>query len=297
MSNEKQTGSKTGLVGVGLMGHGIALNILNKGWKLDFLNHAGNQPVDDLLEAGATSHSTLESMAAACDTIILCVTGSPQVESILLEEGALLSTIKPASTLIDCSTAAPDSTRQLAIEAEKAGVHFIDAPMTRTPKEAAVGRLNLLVGGDAAIVNQQLPLLQTFAENITHVGPVGSGHAMKLIHNYVSLGFSAVLAEASATASRAGINSTELLHVLSTGGGKSVVLDRISPYLTDKDTSGLEFTLANSLKDIGYYTSMCNNIGATSNIAGAIKDTYKGAVDDGKGDQFVPILIDLLANP
>ena len=287
---------RTGLIGVGLMGHGIAKNIISNGWQLDFLDHAGNQPVDDLLDAGATTHSTLGSLATACDTVILCVTGSPQVEAILLGEDSLLSVIKPGSTLIDCSTAIPESTRQLATAADKAGVHFIDAPMTRTPKEAAVGRLNLLVGGDADIFNQQLPLLQTFAENITHVGPVSSGHAMKLIHNYVSLGYSAVLAEAAAAANKAGIDAEELKHVLSTGGGKGVVLDRMSPYLTDKDTSGLEFSLSNSLKDIGYYTAMCSHIGATSNIAETVKDTYKGAVDDGKGHQYLPTLIDLLSD-
>ena len=115
---------RTGLIGVGLMGHGIAKNIISNGWQLDFLDHAGNQPVDDLLDAGATTHSTLGSLAAVCDTVILCVTGSPQVEAILLGEDSLLSVIKPGSTLIDCSTAIPESTRQLATAADKAGVHL-----------------------------------------------------------------------------------------------------------------------------------------------------------------------------
>ena len=70
--------------------------------------------------------------------------------------------------------------------------------MTRTPKEAAEGRLNLLVGGDAALFAECRPLLACFAENISHAGPVGAGHRMKLLHNYVSLGVIALLSEAAA---------------------------------------------------------------------------------------------------
>ena len=90
--------------------------------------------------------------------------------------------------VIDCSTALPSSSVRVAQAVQAAGSRFLDSPMTRTPKEAAEGRLNLLVGGDPGLVEACRPLLQCFAENITHVGPVGSGHSMKLLHNYVSLG-------------------------------------------------------------------------------------------------------------
>jgi len=138
--------------------------------------------------------------------------------------------------------------------------------MTRTPKEAALGKLNLIVGGDEAIYEQQLPLLQTFAENITHVGPVGSGHAMKLIHNFVSLGFSAILSEAVACSNRADIDASILNRVLATGGGSGVVLDRMSPFFLEGDLESFAFTLANSLKDISYYNLMCQDMHANTTL-------------------------------
>ena len=98
-----------------------------------------------------------------------------------------------------------DLTQRIAVEVEKLGAKFIDAPMTRTPKEAAEGRLNLTVGGEREVFETVKPLLQCYAENIVFAGPVGSGHQLKLIHNFVSLGFSAVLAEAAACAERAEI--------------------------------------------------------------------------------------------
>jgi 3-hydroxyisobutyrate dehydrogenase-like beta-hydroxyacid dehydrogenase len=115
--------------------------------------------------------------------------------------------------------------------AKAAGGRFLDTPMTRTPKEAAEGRLNLLVGGDAALLDECRPILQCFAENITHAGPVGAGHSMKLLHNYVSLGSVALIAEAAACAQRNGVAPEVFVDVLAKGGGGGVALERLKPYL------------------------------------------------------------------
>ena len=135
--------------------------------------------------------------------------------------------------------------------------------MTRTPKEAAEGRLNLLVGGDAALFEACRPLLACFAENITHVGAVGAGHSMKLLHNYVSLGSVALLAEAAACAQRNGVAPEVFVDVLAKGGGGGMALERLKPYLLAGDTSGLRFSIANASKDLGYYNTMAGDAGAT----------------------------------
>ena len=280
-----------GLVGVGLMGHGIASSILRGGRQLCFVDHPGNQPTDDLVAAGASSVASPALLAGHCETIILCVTGSPQVEAVLAGEGGLLSALKPGTVIIDCSTALPGSTQRMAAKVAEAGGTMLDAPMTRTPKEAAEGRLNLLVGGDEALYEAKLPLLKSFAENITHTGPVGSGHVMKLVHNYVSLGFTAVLAEAAAAATRAGIEPATLHGVLASGAGKGVVLDRMAPFILDGDSGNLRFSISNAAKDIDYYTRMLDQLGGSAAIAGAVGETYAGQVAAGHGDAFVPNLI------
>jgi len=158
---------KIGIVGVGLMGLGIASNIVKAGWQLSYLDHPGNQATDSLDQAGAHKLESLAEIAANSDVIILCVTGSAEVESILTGADGLLGSIRSQTCIIDCSTTIPSSTKKLATLAAASAANFLDAPMTRTPKEAALGKLNLIVGGDEAIYEQQLPLLQTFAENIT----------------------------------------------------------------------------------------------------------------------------------
>lgn len=280
-----------GIVGVGLMGHGIASSIQRGGRQVCFVEHPGNQPVDDLLAAGAGSARSPADLAERCDTIILCVTGTPQVEAVLTGEGGLLAVLRPGSVVIDCSTAVPDSTRRMAALVAEAGGSMIDAPMTRTPKEAAEGRLNLIVGGDETVFRAKLPLLRTFAETVTHAGPVGSGHVMKLVHNYVSLGFSAVLAEAAAAAARAGIDPATLHDVLASGGGKGVVLDRMAPFILDGDSGNLRFTIANAAKDIDYYAAMLERLGTGGRIARAVRDTYAAEVEAGHGGEFVPHMI------
>ena len=285
---------KVGMIGVGLMGHGIASNIQKGGWEIGLLDHPGNQPIDNLTDQGALVYETIGALSAASEVIILCVTGSPQVEDVLLKEGGVLDNLRPGTVIIDCSTAIPSSTLALASKVKEAGGLFLDAPMTRTPKEAAQGRLNLIVGGDKALFEHQLPLLRSFAENIAHAGGVGSGHTMKLLHNFVSLGFSAVLAEATTCAFKAGIDAKVLHSVLAAGGGAGVVLDRLAPYILEGDESSFQFSLANSAKDMGYYTTMASDLAAPSEVSQAVCERYQSQVDAGNGARFVPYLIDLL---
>jgi 3-hydroxyisobutyrate dehydrogenase-like beta-hydroxyacid dehydrogenase len=182
----------------------------------------------------------------------------------------------------------------MAKRVQDAGGLFLDAPMTRTAKEAAEGRLNLLVGGDATLFARCEPILRCFAENIMHAGPVGSGHRMKLLHNYVSLGTVSLLAEAAASAQAAGIEPQTFYDILSKGGGAGIALERLKPFLLQGDPTSLKFTLVNAQKDLTYYNTMADDSGATSTIARAVKSTLDSVVAQGHGESLVPELIRLL---
>lgn len=283
--------SQVGIVGVGLMGHGIASSLLRAGHQVRFLNHSGNQPVDDLLAAGAISLNRGREVAQSAEVVILCVTGSPQVEAVLFEPNGVLAGLKPGCVVVDCSTALPSSTEKVAARVTEAGGRFMDAAMTRTPKEAAEGRLNLIVGAPKALFDETLPLLQGFAENIAHAGDVGAGHTLKLLHNFVSLGFSAVLAEATAASRKAGISDSALLEVLGAGGGGGVVLERLRPYIADNDPSGFKFTVANASKDLGYYHTMTEDLAVEGGIAEAVRNLYTSVEDQSLP---IPALIGVL---
>ncbi len=276
-----------GIVGVGLMGHGIALNILRKGWTLRFLEHPGNQPVEDLVALGGAGVADRQDLARDSDIILLCVNGTPQVEEVLLGPDGMLAALRPGMIVIDCSTAIPSSTERLAEKAMAAGARFLDAPMTRTPLEAAQGRLNLLIGGDSDTYEAALPLLECFSENRFYAGPAGSGHKLKLLHNFVSLGFATLLGEAAACAAEGGIAPDVLVDVLTKGGGYGAALDRVGPYILDRDPSKMKFSVANAHKDLSYYTAMARDLGCARSTAEGALGALEALMNAGRQASFI----------
>lgn len=285
---------RIGIVGVGLMGHGIARNVLRHGHPLVALEHPGNQPLADLLQAGAETRTSARAVAQASDVVILCVTGTPEVEAVLTGAGGVLEGLRAGAVVVDCSTAVPASTVRMARLVAQAGGLFVDAPMTRTAQHAHEGRLNLLVGGDAAVIDKVMPVLRCFAENVTHAGPTGAGHRLKLLHNFVSLGCVAVISEAAACAARGGIRPDLLVDVLASGGGAGVALDRLKPYILQRDASGLQFSMSNALKDLHYYAQMAADTAAVHRISDAVSDTLAAAVQQARADAPLPELVSLL---
>ncbi|HEY7764562.1 MAG TPA: NAD(P)-binding domain-containing protein, partial [Aestuariivirgaceae bacterium] len=127
------TVKRIGLIGAGLMGHGIGKNIVENGLALAVMAHRNRAPVEDLLRRGATEVATPREMAQGADLVILCVTGSPQVEETVYGEKGLLAGLRQGLVIADCTTAEPQSTLRIAADVAKKGGHFLDAPMTRTP--------------------------------------------------------------------------------------------------------------------------------------------------------------------
>jgi len=283
-----------GMIGVGLMGHGIASNLLKHGWPLTVLEHPGNQPLDALRAGGVRTCGSIRELSAGSDVIILVVNGSAQVEPIVLGDDGVLAGLRPGTVVIDCSTAIPASTEKVAAQVVAKGGRFLDAPMTRTPNEAAQGRLNLLVGGDAALLEECRPILSCFAENIVHAGPVAAGHRMKLLHNFVSLGSVTLLAEAAACAQRMGIASSTLVDVLAMGGGWGAALERLKPYLASADPSGLRFSMGNAYKDLSYYNEMARESGAMQAVAEGVKSCIEFGQANSSAQTLLPELVSVL---
>lgn len=284
-----------GIIGVGLMGHGIARNVLKHGFALTALEHPGNQPLTELLAAGATTQTSPRAVAQHSDIVILCVTGSPEVEAVLCGTDGVIAGLRPGAVVVDCSTAIPTSSERMAALVREAGGRFVDAPMTRSVQHAHEGKLNLLVGGVDTDIETVLPVLRCFAENVVRTGGTGSGHRMKLLHNFVSLGTVSLMAEAAACAQRGGIAMPVLVEVLATGGGAGIALERLKPYLLSEDPSGLQFFMANALKDMGYYQQMAQDGQAQHAIADAVASTFERAVQQGGPRKLVPELVSLLA--
>jgi 3-hydroxyisobutyrate dehydrogenase len=275
------------------MGHGIALNVLKGGFSLVMMDHPGNQPTDDLTEMGAGHRDTPNAVAEEADLVILCLTGSAQVEAVLTGETGVISALKPGAIVVDCTTALPESTERMAALVAAAGGRFLDAPMTRLAKQAHEGTLNILVGGTADTLEAARPVLNTFTENIDHVGGVGFGHRMKLLHNYVSIGHMSLLAEAAAQAAEAGVDAQVFIDVLAKGGGASAALERLRKCILTGEASDVPFTISNAIKDIDYYREMVSNGAGSRAVADGVSAAIGATVEAGHGDAYLPELTQL----
>jgi 2-hydroxy-3-oxopropionate reductase len=286
--------TRIGFIGLGLMGAAMAKNILRKGFPVTVLAHRNRQPLEELLAGGAAEAATAADLARGSDVVIVCVTGTPQVRDVLFRAGGLLEGVHEGLVVIDCSTGDPD----FAAEADEAirarGGRFMDAPVNRTPKEAAEGRLNVLAGGDGATLAEVRPVLETYSETIHHVGPLGSGYRAKLIHNFIAQGTAVLLAEAFCTAAKVGLDLSAFADLCRLSGAHSRTFDRIVPFVLEGDDSGQKFTLRNAVKDMRSYTRLAETAPTTAFAAQAVHQTYLLAANLGHGDKYIPHLFDVL---
>jgi 3-hydroxyisobutyrate dehydrogenase-like beta-hydroxyacid dehydrogenase len=280
---------RIGFIGAGLMGHGMAKNIVEKGYPLTVLAHRNRAPIEDLLARGATEANSPAAIARASDVLILCVPSSTEVEECMFADDGILAGAHAGLIVIDCTTAEPSSTARVAKALAAKDVRFADAPLTRSPKDAQAGRLNTLVGADEATLAAIRPVLETFCENVFHVGPLGAGHKLKLINNFLSQGVAALVAEAVTTATKAGIDLRTLFEVVSAGGANSSVFQRFMPWVLGQD-SGMVFKLKNGQKDVRYYTHLAEAVGSTAFLGEAVHQIYTLAAAQGEGESYVPAL-------
>ena len=283
---------RIGFIGVGMMGHGMAKNLVTKAYPLTFKVNRNRANLADLLAAGAKEAKTNAEVAHNSDIAIICVTGSTQVEEIVYGRDGLLSGARAGLIVVDTSTAEPASTAKIRADLAAEGTTYVDAPLARTPKEAEDGRLNTMVGADEKTFNVLKPVLHAFCENVFHVGPPGTGHVMKLINNFLAMSIGTCTAEAFATAAKAGLSLEKLHEVISAGGVNSGVFQMISSGAIKGDFTGLKFAIANGQKDLRYYTHMTESLPTSSLMGEAVHQSLVQATLLGFGDRYIGSLIE-----
>lgn len=283
---------RIGFIGVGMMGHGMAKNLVAKGFAVTVLGNRNRAPVDDLVKLGAREGNSAAELAQNSDIVFICVTGSPQVEETVYKKGGVLEGAKAGLIVVDTSTAEPESTMKIAADLAKKGATLVDAPLARTPKEAEEGRLNVMVGADAAVFAKIEPALKAFAENIFHVGGTGAGHKLKLINNFMAMSQAAVIAEAVAAATKVGVDLDSLVKVIGAGAVNSGIFQMMVPPALKGDLATFKFGIANARKDLRYYTHMTEEAGVPSVLGEAVHQALVQAAALGLADKFVPSLLE-----
>lgn len=288
---KQQTPARVGFIGLGAMGVGMAANIVAKGHPLTVLGHSRREPVERLLGLGAEEAASPADLTRRSDVVFICVTTSEAVESNVFGDDGVLAGCERPIVLVDCGTSQPASTLRIGAALRERGSDMLDAPLGRTPAEAETGNLNVMVGGERATYEQVLPVLQTFGENIFHVGELGVGHKLKLINNFYAQSVACLVAEAVCAAKGVGVNAATLHEVMAAGPNRSVFFDWMFDMVLHGDPSGLRFALKNAKKDVGYFADMVAEQQLPSIMAPATNEMLGLAVEHGHGDDPVATLI------
>ncbi len=289
------TQETAGFIGLGLMGHGMAKNLVDKGYALSIFARKASEATADLQQRGATLRTSAAEVAQNASVVFLCVTGSKDVEAIVRGPNGLKAGLKAGSVVVDCSTSDPVSTQALVAELKEIGVHLVDAPLSRTPKEAWAGTLDTMVGAEPEIFQRVEPLLQTFAGRIVHLGAPGTGHRMKLINNFVSLGYAALYAEALTLSQAVGITPEMFDSVIRGGRMDNLFYQTFMEYTLRGNKEAHKFTLTNAFKDLRYLESMADDAGVANPLGNAVKNSFGLGVQQGGPEKMVPMLPELIA--
>lgn len=284
-----------GFIGVGLMGHGMAKNIVEKGHPLTILGHRNRAPVDDLVKRGAKEARSAKEVAENSDIVILCVTGASEVDQLVRGKDGIVAAARKGLIVVDTSTSEPMLTRAIAEELQPHGITFCDAPLGRTPKEAEAGKLAVMMGGDAALFERLKPVLSCFADTINHVGPTGAAHAMKLLNNFLAMGYGAIYAEAITLARKVGIEP-KIFDMVIRGSRMDCGFYRtFMGYTLEGNRESHKFALKNAHKDARYVANLGNAAGIANELASAVNNSYAAAEGMGYGAENVPVLVDAVA--
>ncbi len=281
---------RIGFVGIGLMGHGIAKNLVSKGYPLAVRVNRNRAPLADLLAAGATEVKTNAEVARDADIVFLCVTGAPQVEEIIDGKDGIAAVARKGLIIVDTSTSEPATTSKMRGALADKGVRFVDAPLARTPIEAEADKLNVMVGADDATFARLEPVLRAFAENVLHVGGPGAGHIIKLLNNFIAQAICTATAEAFAVGQRAGVDPKKLVDIVSMGAVNSGIFQMMAKTLTG-DLGALKFELDNARKDIRYYTHLAEGLAIPTVVGEAVHQSLVLASALGHGKKYVPSLV------
>jgi len=225
---------RIGFIGLGIMGRGMAANILKAGFPLTVWNRTPER-TEALAAAGAAVAATPAALAAASDIVITCVSDTPDVQAVILGEDGVLRGAQSGSLVIDMSTISPAVTQEIAAALSARGVAMLDAPVSGGSEGAARGTLSIMVGGAVEALERAIPVLQTMGQRITHVGSTGAGQTVKLVNQVIVVGNCLAMAEGLMLAQAGGVDLEKALEAVSGGAAGSWMLSNRGPQILARD--------------------------------------------------------------
>lgn len=274
---------KISYLGLGIMGQGMAANLLKAGYPVTVWNRTPAR-CEPLVAQGATPAKSPAAAVAGADVVMYCVSDDAAVEALVFGEGGVLAGVRAGQIVIDLTTVHPDTTRKEAAAYAEKGIRFLEAPVFGSKNEAANGGLWIVVGGDRDLFEQMKPILEVLSETTHYMGGTAMGSSMKLVGNLVVASQLEALGEAMTLATKAGLNPEDVLGVLHVTDFKSPIFDGVGQMLINRDFT-THFSLKLMLKDANLIARFAQDLNVPLPASAATREVIKAAINKGWGGE------------
>ena len=225
---------KIGYAGMGIMGKGMAANLLQAGHDVTVWNRTPERTTA-LAEAGAAVAATPADLAAACDITMMCVSDTPDVEQVTLGDNGLINGLTAGNLVVDHSTISASATKRLAAAVQEKGADWVDAPVSGGSEGAVNGTLSIMAGGQPESIERAMPYMEAYGSSITHVGPIGAGQMVKLVNQVLVVVNGLAVSEALLLAEAGGLDLDTTIAAVKEGGAGSWMLANRGPQVVARD--------------------------------------------------------------
>ncbi|HEY8449229.1 MAG TPA: NAD(P)-dependent oxidoreductase, partial [Bacillota bacterium] len=274
---------RIGFIGLGLMGQGMARNLLKAGYPLTVWNRTASKQ-EPLVAAGAQAAANPREVAERSDVVITIVSDTPDVEQVILGEGGVIEGARPGLVVIDMSTISPAATRAIAARLAARGADMLDAPVSGGTEGAAQGTLSIMVGGRREVFERCRPILETMGKRITYIGDHGAGQMTKLVNQILVVGHALAMSEALVFAAKAGLDLERVLEAVSAGAAGSWMLSYRGPQILRGDFSP-GFTIDLQQKDVRLALEAADQLGVPLPATALVRQFYNTLQARGYGGE------------
>jgi len=274
-----------GFIGLGIMGLPMAKNLVDAGYRVVGHNRS-DEPTEELVEYGGKDDGSPAGVAEQSDVVLLCLPDSPDVRNVVLGEdevtNPVIDGVSEGMTLIDHSTISPTVVESVADRLAAHGVSMLDAPISGGEEGAIEGTLSIMVGGEKAVLDEQMDILEVMGETITYCGPSGAGQTTKACNQIVVAAQMVGVSEALVFADRAGADLEAVVDAISGGAAGCWTLDNRAPDMIHGDFDP-GFFAEYQYKDLRIATDAGEAFGSPMPQTELAHELYKAMVQNGMG--------------
>jgi len=278
--------AQLGFLGLGIMGYRMAGHLLKAGHEVALWSHTAGKAEKLAKEGDGTACATPREVATRADFIFICVGNTAMVHQVALEKDGLIEGIRKDAIICDCSSIAPDASKEIGAAFRPKGAWFLDSPVTGSTGGATNATLTFMIGGDPTAYEWAKPYMEIMGKNFYYCGEAGQGLRAKVTQNMVGAGILQAFCEGLILATKAGIPPQLMIDIIENSAAKSGLASFKAPFILARDFT-THFSTKWMHKDVGFATDMARSLDVPVPASSVTEQMLRAAIGKGWGaDDF-----------